>query len=525
MTKIVIVGGGTAGWMTAAWLIKKNKNISITLIESPDIPKIGVGESVTPHVANFFMGLGVPEEHWMYHTGAIYKLANKFVNWKTNTGEAEYFSFNYTSDSQLFYKENSVPLTVNDWQIKNLRSSDVLLDLCNQGKINKFGDYFHTQYHYMEQNRAPFINNDYLLNPLLSWSHHINAELTAEYIRDHIAVPSGVTHIKTKVVDANAQGENITSVILEDGRVIEGDVFVDCTGFRRLLANKLGWKVKEYNNAAVNRAWVCQIDYNDREKEMVNYSQTIAQPHGWMFRISLYHRMGTGYIFSSNHTTEENAREYFLDQIGDMDRRFDPKLIKWTPSRLEHAAKGNTVAIGLSFGFVEPMEANALYTIITTIGKLSEALNNNLDFTLLNKNVCYSMDDIADFAMVHYSLSQRTGTDFWSDMRSRNVNNSHIDLLYSKYTSPMHSMSSCIDGTTLFPDYMWAHLAQAWGVDTSSWNIKADKVTQDLAKLYYEYQYSKHKSASGMCDNNYVWLKKNRFKDLNSQEWERLIRS
>ena len=187
--KIIIIGGGTAGWMTAGYLSKYRGGHNITLIESPTIPKIGVGESVTPHVSNFFDEIGVQRHDWMRYTGAIYKYANKFVGWKTGQGETEYFSFNYTIPAKNFYKDITPARTQNDFsaETKQERSTDYLLDLCRDGTFDRFDRYFNPQFHYMEKNRAPFINDDLLLNGPHSFAQHINAELAGNYIRDYIA--------------------------------------------------------------------------------------------------------------------------------------------------------------------------------------------------------------------------------------------------------------------------------------------------------------------------------------------------
>lgn len=524
--KIVIVGGGTAGWMTAGWLIKKHPGIEITLVESPSIPIIGVGESVTPHVASFFKEMGVPSKDWMQKTGSIYKFANKFVGWKTGSSEYEYFSFNYTSDANIYYKDISHAISYDDWLLTNStknKTTDLLLELYNNTKIDKFDKYFNSQFHYMENNVAPFNNGEYLLNPVYSWSQHINAELASIYIRDNIATPLGVLHIQQNIVKVHVEAGQVSSIELADGQIITGDLFVDASGGAKVLTKALGWKEKLYKENPVDRAWVCQIDYEDQETEMVNYTQSVAQSHGWLFKIGLYHRMGTGYCFSSSHLSDEAALAEYKTLVGNFRR--DPRLIKWTPSRLEKIANGNVVAVGLSSGFVEPMEANALFVIINCIGQLSLAIDNKLktsvwDFDLLNEKMCYAIDDIADFIKVHYTLSGRTDTDFWNDMKLIHCRDDHIDLIYSKYKHPNNVMTNAVAGYSLFPDYMWAQLATAWGINTNSWYSKPDELTANLAEMHFLYQENKHKIIANTRQNTYSWLKQNIFDNMTSAEWE-----
>ena len=199
--RIVIVGGGTAGWMTAAYLAKNKISNDITVIEPTDIPKIGVGESVTPHVARFFEEIGISTKDWMSKTGAVYKYANKFVNWVNNKGEYEYFSFNYTVPEINFLKDITQNVSYEDFSdTTDIRSIDHMAWHCKNG-FNRFDRYFNPQFHYMEKNVLPFYKGEHLLNQPYSVSQHINAEMAAEYIRDEIALPIGVKRISDQVID------------------------------------------------------------------------------------------------------------------------------------------------------------------------------------------------------------------------------------------------------------------------------------------------------------------------------------
>lgn len=518
--RVVIVGGGTAGWMTAAYLLKYyGKDNSITLIESPSIPKIGVGESITPHVNLFFEEIGVPTHHWMKHTGAVYKYANKFVNWKTGNGEYEYFSFNYTVPADSFLKDITPAKSKEDFSNSTtiLRSIDYVLDLCQRGIFPRFDQCFNPQFHYMEQNVAPFKDNMPLLNGPASFAQHINAELAGKYIKEHIAIPGGVRHILGTVTEISHKDNHISQVTLDDGSTIEGDLFIDCSGFSQVLIKKLGWQVKVYDNHAIDRAWVCQTDYTDPEQEMVNYTQSIAEPHGWRFKIGLYHRMGNGYCFSSKHVSDDQALEHFIKQIGP--QRRPPRLITWTPSRLKTFAQGNVVAIGLTCGFVEPLEANALYTIVTSIKRLADVLAKPpFDWASYNEKMAYTIDDIADFILVHYTLSGRKDTEFWQDMSARGTALNHQKLVWDKYYEQKNSMYGAVTGYTMFPDYMWAQLANSWKIPGPDCQLDTD--IQQLAEEHFKYVENKHRIVSQSRQKTFQWLQKNIFENLSPNEWE-----
>jgi tryptophan halogenase len=520
--KVVIVGGGTAGWMTAAFLQKYyGKDNSIVLVESPSIPKIGVGESVTPDVAAFLNDLGISRHHWMKHTGAVYKYANKFIGWKTGYDESEYFSFNWTVPADNFYKDITPAQSTDDFLDNDpgqLRSTDYALKLCERNVFSRFDQCFNPQFHYMEKNVAPFEKDNIVFNGPASFSHHINAELASNYIKDFVAIPNGVTHIIGTIVDVSFDKSEISKITLDDGSTVTGDLFIDCSGFSRVLIKNLGWEEKVYEHHLIDRVWVTQTEYTDPENEMVNYTQSIAEPYGWRFKIGLYHRMGNGYCFSSKHISDEDALNHFIKQIGP--QRFPPKLIKWKPSRLNTFAQGNVVAIGLTCGFVEPLEANALYTVITGIQRLGEVLSTaSLNWESYNKKMAEVIDDIADFILVHYTLSSRQDTTFWKEMSNKGTALNHHKLVWDKYYDRKNSMHNTLNGHCMYPDLLWLQLARSWGIPNPK-SVTLDPLTEQLAQLHFQSVEHKHRLISQSRQNNFHWLKENVFDNLSPSHWE-----
>lgn len=514
--KIVIVGGGTAGWFTAGYYSKFLKNTEITLIEAPSVPKIGVGESMHPYVSGLLVHMGIDPVDWMNKTGSTYKYGNKFVNWVNGTGEYNYSAFAFSFNPSFFHKEISHVTQTTDWFFDGRTNVDYILELANKNYL-QFEEAASPHFHYMENNSAPYNENKYILNPFLTWSQHINAEISADYVRDHVGIPNGVKHILQKVKDVETNGDIIKSVLLENNERVEGDLFIDASGFAKILVNKLGWKFKTYENNLINRAWVCQSDYEDPKLEMVNYTQSIAEPYGWRFKIGLYHRMGNGYCYSSEHLSDDEALAYFKKQIPN--KRTEPRLLKWTPERLEKFAKGNLVAIGLSGGFIEPIEATAIYIIASSMVNLMPAIKNYngvWNFDDFNNKIGYLVDDISDFSRMHYALSNRTDTAFWID--AKNLKDKYSTLPYEKFISPNHTMLAMSEGRSLFPEISWAQRAMMFGLDTTSW-YNNDKTTLELSKLFYDYSINKHKIISSTKLNNYLWHKKYIFDGLTSEQW------
>jgi len=525
--KIVIVGGGTAGWMAAAYYSRFLENCEIIVIESSKIPRIGVGESVTPHVAQFFKDLGFDTHEWMSATGAVYKLANKFAGWKDGKSEYEYFSFNYPTDSKFLYKDINKPLSPLDLpHNSNSLTTDYLLNLYNDNEIDKFDKYFNSQFYYMEKNVAPFVGQECVLNAPFGWTQHINADKAADFLRDSVAIPNGVRHIDAIVTEVLTEENKIKSVRTDSGEEFTADLFLDATGFKRLLINSLGWKSIPYKNAVADRAWVCQLDYEDPESEMVNYTQSIAKESGWMFKIGVYHRMGCGLVFGSRFLDDNKALDQYYEYT--KNRRREPRLIKWEPNRLEKIGDGNLVALGLSGGFVEPLEANALFVIINSVRRLYDVIvsyqeTGHYDFRKFNEIMTYSIDDISDFILVHYTLSSRTDSTMWREMRELGKKENHTELVYEKYKHKNNTMQSALEGYTMFPQYMWAQWAVHMGLDTTKWyDLKKDD-TYELAKLYFLDTEKRHSIISRSLKNNHQWLKENVFKNQTPSQWENLV--
>jgi tryptophan halogenase len=521
MKKIIIVGGGAAGWMTASYLAKFHKNLDITVIESPSIPTIQVGESVTPHVSAFFKELEIPTHDWMNATAAVYKLGNKFVNWSHGQGEEEYFSFTYSTPEDLYFKDIAQPQQVSDFRPRKhhsaVRNIDHIAEMYRTGEIDKYDQYAHSQFHYMNKNVSFIRNGQTLLNQPWGITHHINAELTGNFLKDNFALGLGVKHIQSTVVDIKFTDNVIEELRLENGQVVRGDLFVDATGFHRRLIDTLGWE-KIYYDYPIDGAWVGQTTYDDQSNEMMNHTESIAEPCGWRFKLGLYHRMGNGYCFSSEHISDEDALTHFKSQLTNK-IRLGPKLLKWKPLRLKDFAKGNVMSIGLSSGFIEPMEANALYMVVVSIRSLSDMINrNSMDWTKHNELMSWSFDDVYDFLLLHYTLTQREDTEFWKDMKAWGRRLNHPQLALDKIMNKKNNMFNSLAGRNLFPDYMWMQLATAWGHGP---NRPLDLHIHKLAKqtvLSYE---KKHNIITDMMPNNYVWHKENIFKGLTPIEWEK----
>jgi hypothetical protein len=476
--KIVIAGGGTSGWFTAAYL-SKYTDYDITLIESGSIPHIGVGESVTPHVVDFIRKLGIDEQDWMEKTGAIPKLANHFIDWQYK-GHSEYFSFTYAYPDS-FITDKKEPSTLSDYISDKPLTTDLFLSLVQNGMIDKFDKYFNPQYPYMDKLKH---HGDGLVQPH-AVSHHIDADKTAAYIKNHC---TGVTHVLDDIIAVHDDW-----VRTENG-VYYADWIIDCTGFRRVAISTRTTEKKVYNYP-LNSAIVGRTEYKD-PAERVNYTQSIAKDMGWVFRVSLRDRMGNGLVYSDECFSDREAREWFRSEFG-----IEGRIIKWTPERLLYPACGNVVAIGLSNGFVEPLEANNLYMIIKSVYLTESLLRGEIDHAEFNDRMGYAIDDIHDFLLVHYTLCNREGS-VWDRFKTRCGKDS-AKMVYDKFRDPRNNMIAAYKSETMFPDYMWLQLAIAWGLDLSEWEGKKSSIPLKEVYKHFVMQYNKHSMLADKQRNCY----------------------
>lgn len=420
---IVIVGGGSAGWMTAAHMSKNLPGISITLIESPNVPIIGVGESTVPPIADFMKALGLEEKDWMPACNATYKSSIAFRNFHGTDNKNMWFPFSSPwaiagrrANRHWLYKYSTNDTFNDRFSIYDYCS--LIPEICRQGKTVKS------------------LQNS-------SYAYHLDAIALGQFLKGY-AMERGVNHISDTVtnITQNEDG-SIETLELENGSPLRADLFIDCSGFRSLL---IGKTLKEpfedyYEYLFNNKAVAMRFPFEDKEKEMVSYTQCSALSSGWVWTIPLYNRMGSGYVYSSKYLSEEEAetefRQHMKKQFGDdrieqaEARHLDIKVGKHKRTWVK-----NCVAIGLSAGFVEPLESTGLQVVQSQVYLLTELLRgdndyNGSDVAVYNKGICDLLDSIRDFLVCHYALTEREDTPYWKDVK---YNTKISDTLAEKLT-------------------------------------------------------------------------------------------
>jgi len=414
---VTIVGGGSSGWMTAAALSKLCPHLEISLIESDKIGTVGVGESTLGHINKFLGMLDLKDEDWMPACNATYKNSIRFTNFRENDGT----HFEYPFSAGLDFTDK--PSGTQAWsELATLYPEEYTPETFAEFYCT--GNTFLAKYNKQSRNENGMLRNyDFKYDT----AYHLDAQLFGQYLRDTIALPNGVTHLKGEVHShkKDSQG-NIVEIMLVDGGILKSDLWIDCTGFKSvLLENWMGSEFRPFDKYLANdSAWACRLPYIDREREMHNVTDCHALDNGWVWNIPLWNRIGTGYVFSSKFVTPEDAKKEFRKHIAE---KHSPELaenaemfmVNIRHGRRRRAWLKNVVGVGLSYGFVEPLESTGLLTTHENIIKLVESLNRRQGYLTrteiegYNFAVEYDVLKFRDFVSQHYALSQRTDTPYW----------------------------------------------------------------------------------------------------------------
>ena len=505
--KIIIVGGGTSGWWTAGYLAKFGKDYDITLIESVVIPKIGVGESVLPQTNVFFKKLGIDEKVWMKDCEAVYKLGNMKQGWWRKDDDPFLFTFwwNYSDlmlRRSLYYREGPDSI----WKREGHCLGDYWLDMLARGEKTHedFVPDLSDAYALARDGCQPYDQDDNcVLGNWAPYSYHINALKAGEIVKDNVAIPLGVKHIVLDVTQVKSENDNIVSITTSDGVEHTADLWIDCTGFQRKLVKEINPTFKEYTDNRVNAAWVAPWPYIDKKEELEPYTQSIAKPYGWQFKVTLTSRIGSGYVFDDRFLDPEQAKQDFLDMWPDRKPLVEPRLIKWTPGRLAAPWKGNVVAIGLACLFIEPLEANGVYSIeygVETLAKVLEKGGGLIDARnakLYSKAVGQQFDFMADFIKHHYLHTERDDTDFWKHWKDLAKTVDSEELLWQRYTAYADPRSH------LFPDAIWLSMAMMFRKFKNRSNPDLDPVMFEHVKNHIDFCRRHSEAAAKLCKK--VW--------------------
>lgn len=417
ISKIVIAGGGTAGWMAASLLHHRwaAKGIQICVVESPAIGIIGVGEGSTPTLKRFFDDLNIPETQWMPQCNATYKVNIEFSGWSPNSGVNRYshpFISQIDSFAQAHFYMNC--LTRRHGLDVHTKPQDFLLN----GWLARY-------------NKSPIAPPNFPFN--VEYGYHFDSGLLGTFLSNR-AVKLGVEHVQAKIqhVQLNHDG-NISSVNLDNNTTLEADFFVDCTGFDSLLLQKsLNVGFTSFNKNLFNDSAVAMP--SKKQSPLPSQTKATAMRNGWAWEIPLTNRTGNGYVYSSAYIGKDEAETELRAHLGLLDADIPAKHLKMNVGRIDKHWHRNCLAIGLSQGFIEPLEATALHLTQISIEIFMDEFEaggfGNQHQDRFNHTMQQRYERVRDYIVAHYKLNTRSDSDYWiANRENMQLSDSLLHLL------------------------------------------------------------------------------------------------
>ncbi len=393
---VIVVGGGTAGWLSAAMIAAQHNShqphgLKVTLVESSDIPTVGVGEGTWPTMKNTLQKIGIDEKTFFSRCHSTFKQGGKFIGWHTGNGDAYYHPF-------------TVPIAY-----ERLDLAPYINNLAHFAPETNF------QHHICEAGLGPKSLTDPDFQGPCNYAYHLDAGEFAELLKQHSTEKLGVHHLVDTVSDVSLANDGfIDAITLERGGRLEGDLFVDCTGFAsKLLGQALGVSFKSMDAYLFNdRAIAIQAPYPNERSPIPCHTLATAQAAGWIWDIGLTHRRGTGHVFSSDFVSEDEAEFTLRRYLNLKESEANARVIKFSSGHRECWWKANCVAVGMSAGFVEPLEATAIMLVELSARFISENLPADRRTMAImekrfNQAMSYRWQRIIDFLKLHYMLNDR----------------------------------------------------------------------------------------------------------------------
>jgi tryptophan 7-halogenase len=461
--KIIIVGGGTGGWMAAAYLAPAlGAAVQIQLIESDEISTVGVGEATIPPIINFNQAIGLDENEFIKATQATFKLGIQFKNWG-GLGESYFHGFGSMG-------HNTGIVDFHHYWLK----------MHQAGKAERVEDYS-INLLACEHNKFRRASNEIPNSPLASIGHafHFDAGLYAKFLRG-LAEAKGVMRTEGKIASVQQQPETgfISSVTMENGDVHSADLFVDCSGFRGLLIEQtLQAGYDDWSHwLPMNRAWAVPCE---SVSPLTPYTRSTAHSAGWQWRIPLQHRTGNGHVYCNQYISDDEAASVLMNNL-DGKALAEPRPLKFITGKRKKFWDKNVVAIGLSSGFMEPLESTSIHLIQKGIARLvsffPDSGFNQTDIDEFNRQSTVEFEQIRDFIILHYKATKRSDSDFWNYMRTMPI----PDTLQQKMDLFRSNGRIYRNNNELFTEVSWFQVMFGQGIRPQGYHPLADTKSEEL---------------------------------------------
>jgi tryptophan halogenase len=526
--RIVVVGGGFAGWYTAACLQYKCPGLAITLIESPNVPRLRVGETLGFGASGLFaenFGL-TNERELMRQTGSIYKLGVHTEKFFSDTESIAHGHSRNISVSDVMHTDNPRNLTfggdIPHWTDKKPSKFNGIYESwislnphASESRAEKFVNEIYDCTHFCLNPIVPFDENNEMIMRS-SHSYHFDAEEMVSLVKNTALkrnTNARFQHIVGNVTDVDIDPNgSISGLLVGDQQRITGDLYIDCSGLSRVLAKRTHQKYWIDLEGFNNSAWVCPTKYEDPEKEMICSTKLIGEDYGWRFLINLYHRQGNGYVFNDNFVDSKIIGDN-LDQLTKHRQLVAPRLIKWNPGMYERPWVNNCLVLGVASNFFDPWDAPVFSEHNFDIKDLIEVVNSEAQglflqtlITNFNDRSVHRSQERQIRVLIAHGLSKRSGA-YWDHVRN-----------FANQTKVFEKFENLL---TTCPGFnIYAKTMVLTNIDISKWNLP-QLTEHDLqrAQQYFDLQKSRNEQIRAKSwPNSYQWLKSNLFGGATSQE-------
>ena len=517
---IAIIGGGSAGWLAAGFLSSRLTDVKITVIESKSTPMIGVGETTVPQFQNFLKKMGLDEHDWMRGSGSVYKYGAMFSGWRTGlVDDVRLHGFSDFQFEKVFSKSpneyfKQTAMFDHDARI----DCDYWFHLLQKNIFNQQDLYKLSSESYRLITESlchkDFDDNQYM-SRCPGYAYNINAWKLGQTIKELVCMPHGVKHVYGHITEVKyASNGSVESLIDQDGNIHKADLYIDCTGFRRLLIGPYAKWVSYESKLSSTRAIGGRVYYDgDEEKWCTPVLHATALSSGWSWRVPLRDDMGSGYVFNPEFITEGEAEEELHNFWNKQGKKFDLKVrLKFQNGVMDRSAYLNVLSCGLASNFLEPLEATSI-SFSTLLVELAETIISKhkgtwsfRDSEVLSRLMTREINYTADVLYMHYALTERQDTEFWR-LHHRNREQA-IQTAYNWFAEDVDLYRREKDfNHTRYNKYDWAQMITSMQIYNKCPTRPINPKWLERAQIYFNYKDSISKTLKNLVPTHWQMIK------------------
>ncbi len=499
VNKIIIVGGGTAGWLSAGFLSSQLKGVDITVICSKEVPIIGVGETTVPQFRNHLEKMGLPEDVWMRESGSTFKYGVTFDNWRTGNDTRWHGFGDFVTEKGISHSLYEYGKRVSCAKDDSVLVADYWMELLKRGiiKEDEYYKYASDTYHLVKHRRAHrnLAGHQYM-SRVPGYAYNINAFKVGQTIKNRVALPNGVQLVEAHIVEVQRnEREEVTGLLDSNGQTHTADLYIDCTGFKRLLIGPVAKWISFENRLPCKNAIGGRVYYEGDEEEFcVPNLHATALKHGWSWRVPLRDDMGSGYVYDTRFTTTDQAIAELQDYWTRQGKHWDHKVtLTFDNGIMDRSAHRNVIACGLSSNFLEPLEATSI-SFTTLVNELVATILNRhdnhwqeRDAEVLSRLMHREVKITGDFLWCHYALTERQDTEFWREVaKQREEATETCHNWFGRHFSDIYRREKDFDHTR-YNKYDWAQMITTMRIWKDCPTREIDPALLNRAKMFYNY--------------------------------------